>query len=239
LAERDFTVVSGAAYGIDGAAHQGALAVDGETVALTAGGIDRPYPRGHEGLYAVLAARGLVVSEIPPGWAPTANRFLSRNRLIATLSRGTVVVEAGLRSGSLNTARNALRHHRVVCAMPGSVESAVSAGCHELIRDGGAILVSNAAQVVEAVGTIGELAPEASLPSEPGDALDPVEAAVLAALPVRRATSPADLARRCGLTVTEVSSALGLLAANDLAVRRTDGWIKASAPARRAGGGGS
>jgi DNA processing protein len=229
LAERGFTVISGAAYGIDGAAHRGALAVDGETVALTAGGIDRPYPRGHDDLFRQIATRGVVVSEIPPGWAPTKSRFLARNRMIATLSRGTVVVEAGLRSGSLNTARTALRHHRVVGAVPGSVESRVSAGCHELIRSGAAILVTDAAEVVEAVGPIGELAPARSVPSDPSDELAELEAAVLSILPVRGPAAASELARRCGLTASEVSAALGLLAANGLARRRDHGWTKVRA----------
>jgi DNA processing protein len=236
LADRDYTVVSGAAYGIDGAAHEGALAVDGMTVALTAGGIDRPYPRGHDRLFATIAARGLVVSEIPPGWAPTANRFLARNRLIATLSRGTVVVEAGLRSGSLSTARTAARHHRVVCALPGSVESQMSVGCHQLVRDGAAILVTDAREVAEAVGPIGELAPDLRPAGTAGDDLDETESAVLGALPVRRPVSPKDLARRCGLGVPEVVGALGLLAAEGLVSRRGEGWIKAPQPRRTSGG---
>ena len=155
LVERGFTVISGAAYGVDGAAHLGALTLDGPTVALTAGGIDRPYPRGHDGLFSRIAAHGAVVSEIPPGWAPTKSRFLARNRIIATLSRGTVVVEAGIRSGSLNTARTASRHHRVVCAMPGSVESRFSVGCHAIIREGMATLITDAAEAVEAIGNMG------------------------------------------------------------------------------------
>jgi DNA processing protein len=232
LVERGFTVISGAAYGIDGAAHLGALALDGPTVALTAGGIDRPYPRGHDGLFARVAAQGVVVSEIPPGWAPTKGRFLARNRMIATLSRGTVVVEAGLRSGSLNTARTASRHHRVVCAMPGSVESSVSAGCHEIIREGLATLITDAAEAVEAIGGMGELAPPKGVPGDAADDLDALQAAVLGVLPVRRPASVPDLARRCGLSVPEVGSALGLLGANGLAERRDDGWLK-SAPSRR------
>jgi DNA processing protein len=194
-------------------------------VALTAGGIDRPYPQGNADLFARIVATGLVVSEIPPGWAPTKSRFLARNRMIATLSRGTVVVEAGIRSGSLNTARAALRHHRMVCALPGSVESSVSAGCHELIRNG-ATLVTDAAEVVEAIGLIGELAPVRSADHRPGDDLDAAQAMVLAALPVRLPAEVSDLARRCGLAVGEVGSALGLLAANGLAERRDSGWRK-------------
>jgi DNA processing protein len=226
LVERGFTVVSGAAYGIDGAAHRGALGVDGPTVALTAGGIDRPYPRGHDDLFRLISSHGAVVSEIPPGWAPTKSRFLARNRMIATLSRGTVVVEAGLRSGSLNTARTASRHHRVVCAVPGSVESSVSAGCHEVIRSGMAILVTDAAEVVEAIGGMGELSPPKQGDAGAADGLDPTQSAVLGALPVRRPTTVPDLARRAGLTTSEVTSALGLLEAIGLAEHLEDRWRK-------------
>jgi DNA processing protein len=225
VAERDFAVVSGAAYGIDGAAHEGALAVDGVTIAIVAGGIERPYPGGHAGLLTRIRETGLVVSEVPPGSAPTKWRFLSRNRLIATLTQGTVIVEAGLRSGSRNTARLADEHLRVVCAVPGPVSSAVSAGCHELIR-AGATLVTDAAEVVEAVGPIGELAPHKQGQTEPGDDLLPAHQTVLAALPTRKAVTPEDLARCSGLSVPEVRGALGALEVAGLALRAGDGWRK-------------
>jgi DNA processing protein len=225
LAERDFAVVSGAAYGIDGAAHEGTLAVDGVTIAFVAGGIERPYPNGHAGLLTRIGETGLVVSEVPPGSAPTRWRFLSRNRLIATLTQGTVVVEAGLRSGSRNTARLAEEHLRVVCAVPGPVSSAVSAGCHELIR-AGATLVTDAAEVAEEVGPIGELAPRKQELPGPGDALLPCHQAVLAALPTRKAVSTEDLARRCGLAAHEVRGALGALDVAGLAIREGDRWRK-------------
>jgi DNA processing protein len=229
LAERDFAVVSGAAYGIDGAAHEGALAVDGVTIAVVAGGIDRPYPSGHAGLLARIREAGLVASEVPPGSAPTRWRFLSRNRLIATLTQGTVVVEAGLRSGSRNTARLAEEHLRVVCAVPGPVSSAVSAGCHELVR-AGAILVTDAGEVAEAVGPIGELASHKSGPAGAADDLEPRHQSVLAALPVRKAVAPDAVAKACGLAVPEVLGALGVLDAAGLVVRDEAGWRK---PARR------
>ncbi|SDO72845.1 DNA protecting protein DprA [Pedococcus dokdonensis] len=223
LAERRFTVVSGAAYGIDGAAHEGALAVGGPTVAVVAGGVDRAYPAGHAGLLKRIREDGLVMSEVPPGSAPTKWRFLSRNRVIATLTRGTVVVEAGLRSGSRNTARLAEEHHRLVCAVPGPVSSAVSAGCHELIRSG-AQLVTDAAEVAESVGQVGELAPRKQGATEPGDDLAPHHRVVLAALPHRAPIAVAELARRTGLSVIEVRGALGALDVAELALQQGEGW---------------
>lgn len=234
LAEGGFAVVSGAAYGIDGAAHEGCLAVDGTTVAVVAGGVERPYPAGHTALLGRIAETGAVVSEVPPGSAPTRWRFLSRNRLIATLGRGTVVVEAGLRSGSRNTARLAADHLRVVCAVPGPVSSAVSAGCHELIR-AGATLVTDAAEVVEAVGAMGELAPQRRGPVLPGDDLSPAHRAVLAALPVRSAVGIGDLARRCAQLPEQVRGALGILEAAGLCRREDGGWRKAPAASRKDG----
>lgn len=226
LVERNFTVVSGAAYGIDAAAHHGALAGDGITVAVVAGGVDRPYPAGHARLLEEVAATGAVVTEVPPGSAPTRWRFLSRNRVIATLSQGTVVVEAGLRSGSRNTANQAREHDRVVCAMPGPVTSAASAGCHELLREEGVILVTDAAEIVEAVGPIGELAPPKRGPVRPEDALTAGQQAVYAALPITGHASVEELARRCGLGVGEVRSAVGILSLMGLCERRGDGWRK-------------
>ena len=160
LADRAVTVVSGAAVGIDGAAHRGALGVDGATVAVLACGIDRAYPSVHERLIGRIAATGLVLTEYPPGCVPARHRFLVRNRLIAGLATGTLVVEAGLRSGAQRTAADARALGRVVMALPGPVTSGRSAGCHRLIQDG-ALLVTRAEEVLESVGRIGtDLAPE-------------------------------------------------------------------------------
>ena len=149
LGERGWTVISGGAYGIDGCGHTGALAADGLTVAVLACGVDYAYPRGHQDLFAGIAAQGLLVSEWPPGRTPTRRRFLIRNRVIGALSRGTVVVEAGLRSGALNTARHARDLGRPVMAVPGPVTSDVSAGCHKIIREWGAVCVTSAHDVIE------------------------------------------------------------------------------------------
>ncbi len=153
LASARVAVVSGAALGIDAAAHRGALAVGGPTVAVLACGIDRVYPRIHEGLLRAIAGRGAVLSELPPGASPTRFRFLHRNRIIAALGAGTVVVEAARRSGSLVTARLAAELGRAVMAVPGPVTSDQSAGTHELIRDG-ATLVTSAAHAREACASL-------------------------------------------------------------------------------------
>ena len=144
LAGSGWTVISGAAYGIDAAAHHGALLADGPTVAVLACGADIAYPRGHATLLATIATRGTIVSEYPPGQQVSRTRFLTRNRVIAALSAGTVVVEAGQRSGALTTARHAQKLSRPVMAVPGPVTSAQSAGCHQLIRDGAACVTSTA-----------------------------------------------------------------------------------------------
>ena len=156
LAERGWTVVSGGAYGIDSCAHRGALAADGVTIAVLACGVDVAYPAGHADLLTAIAAQGVLVSEWPPGRTATRRRFLIRNRVIGALSRGTVVVEAGLRSGALNTARHARGLGRVLMAVPGPVTSTVSAGCHQVIREWGAVCVTSATDVAEMLTPLGE-----------------------------------------------------------------------------------
>lgn len=224
LAQRGYTVVSGAAYGIDGAAHRGALAADGLTVAVLAGGVDRLYPTGHARLLAEIAQRGAVVAEVPPGCAPTRSRFLTRNRLIAVLTRGTVVVEAALRSGSLNTARWARGVGRQVGVVPGPVTSMSSAGCHQAIREGYAVLVTDADDVVELVGSMGELAPLRQGPVRPEDGLDPAARQVFAALPLRRPASLAALSRSSGRGEGEVRAAVGTMQLLGLVERVEGGW---------------
>lgn len=193
LAERGWVVVSGAAYGIDGAAHRGALASGGATVAVLACGADVAYPRGHAGLLGRIAGQGVVLGELPPGSHPTPSRFVLRNRVIAALTRGTVVVEAAVRSGSLVTARRARELGRFTMGVPGPATSSLSAGVHELLR-GEAVLVTDAAEVVELVGGMGELAPERRGPVLPRDLLDPAAARVLEALPAGRPAQLAEVA---------------------------------------------
>lgn len=161
VAARGWAVISGGAYGVDAAAHRGALAADGVTVAVLACGVDVPYPAGHADLLDAIAAQGVVVSEWPPGRNATRLRFLVRNRVIAALASGTLVVEAAQRSGALNTARHARDLDRPLMAVPGAITSELSAGCHTVIRDWQGMLVTSAADVIE------HLSPLGAAPDEP------------------------------------------------------------------------
>ncbi|MFJ9348704.1 DNA-processing protein DprA [Streptomyces sp. NPDC101237] len=223
LAERGWVVVSGGAYGVDGAAHRGALGAGGATVAVLASGVDRPYPRGHTELIGRIAEQGLVVGELPPGEHPTQSRFVLRNRVIAALTRGTVVVEAAHRSGSLVTARAAQRLGRFTMGVPGPATSGLSAGVHELLR-GEAALVTDAAEVVELVGDMGELAPVRRGPVLPRDLLEPAAAQVLAALPGNRPASPEEVARGARTSEDEAVARLYELRALGYVERHGDGW---------------
>lgn len=174
LAAAGHVVVSGMAFGIDGAAHRGALGVGGRSVAVVACGVDEPYPSAHRQLAAALAETGSIVSELPPGLRPTRYAFLARNRIIAALSSAVVVVEAALRSGAKNTASWASALGRPLFAVPGPVTSSLSATPHRLIRDGEAILCAGAADVESVLAPLGSL-PEAESRGEqrPVDRLSP------------------------------------------------------------------
>ncbi len=233
LAAAGATVVSGAALGIDGAAHRGALAADGPTVAVLACGVDRAYPASHEALLDRIAATGLVVSEYPPGSVPARHRFLVRNRLIAALGGGTLVVEAAVRSGAQRTAADTAALGKLVMAVPGPVTSGLSAGCHQLIR-AGALLVTRPEEVLEAVGRLGAdlAAPLADgrgpggTPSagRPTDGLDGVAALVHDALPPRGARDTRWLAREAGVPPDAVRAALTELERRGLARCRDGLW---------------
>ncbi|PSL39772.1 DNA protecting protein DprA [Labedella gwakjiensis] len=217
LVDRGFTVISGAAYGIDGAAHRAALADGGTTVAFLAGGVDRPYPSGHTSLISRIAEVGAVYAEVPCGVAPTKWRFLQRNRLIAAASAATVVLEAGARSGSLNTAGHAASLGRPLGAVPGPVTSVASAGCHRLLREYHATCVTTAAEMAELVG------PPVVVESAVGAT---ASAHVLGALRLRRVTTVAELVTTTGLTTRDVQSALGLLDLDGSVIERGDGWVR-------------
>lgn len=225
LAERGWTVISGGAYGIDGCAHRGALAAGGTTIAVLASGVDCPYPPGHSELFREIREQGATVSEWPPGRVPTRHGFLVRNRVIAALSRGTVVVEAALRSGALNTARHARDQGRPLMAVPGPVTSAQSAGCHQAIREWGAICVTNAREVMELLSfSADETAGQWCGPVLPRDRLDPVTSRVLDAVPARTGRGPARIAATAGVDFDTVLSCLGGLAAAGFVERCDRGW---------------
>jgi DNA processing protein len=226
LAERGVAVVSGGAYGIDAAAHRGALAASGVTVAVLAGGLEFGYPRGHGDLFGAIAAAGALVSECPPDRGPTRPGFLVRNRIIAALSRGTVVVEAALRSGALNSARHARELCRPVMAVPGPVTSEQSAGCHELIRDYGAMCVTCGSDVAEHIALPGagpSDGPRRGLATA-RDMLDPASVAVLEEVPVRGGRGPASIAVRAGVDLDTALRCLGVLAAGGFVERCELGW---------------
>lgn len=236
LVDRGYTIVSGAAYGIDGMAHRAALASSGQTIAVLAGGVDRFYPSGHEALLTRIVEEGAVVSELPCGAAPTKWRFLQRNRLIAAMSQATVVLEAGWRSGSLNTAGHAAVLGRPLGAVPGPVTSAASAGCHRLIRDFNATCVTNADEMAQ-------LAPLASFTERAGLEQDrsnitgsshsnPTLSAealrVSDALSTRWARLVDDIAARSGLSIAAVQGMLGVMQLDGSALERAAGWVKVS-----------
>ena len=230
LAERGFCVVSGAAFGIDGAAHRGALAVGGATVAVLAGGVDRPYPVAHTRLLSAIAESGAVLCEVAPGSAPTRPRFLLRNRIIAALGAGTLVVEAGLRSGSLHTAGVATRLNRPVGAVPGPVTSMASAGCHEAVRKGLASLVTDVDEVAELVGEYGvDLGAVKRAPSRPEDALDLLDTQVLSMVPVRRAADADAIAVAAGVPLVAVLTALPRMELLGLVRRSAGRWKRVPA----------
>jgi DNA processing protein len=248
VSARGWAVISGGAYGVDASAHQGALGADGVTVAVLACGVDVPYPTAHTELLDAIAAQGVIVSEWPPGRTVSRLRFLVRNRVIAALATGTLVVEAGERSGALNTARHARDLGRRLMAVPGPVTSDISAGCHQIIRDWQGMLVTSAADVVEHLSPVGE--PQALLPAaaladtasargqaqrRPAgrrlaraaldrDDLDLESAQVLDAMPGRGGMGTTRIAQRAGLAPETVIRRLGGLASAGFIERCEGGW---------------
>lgn len=230
LTEHGAAVVSGGAYGIDAATHRGALAAHPGpgTVAVLAGGVDRLYPAGNSDLLQAIAAGGALIAEMPPGSSPGRHRFLARNRIIAAITSATVVVEASHRSGALSTANHAAALLRPLGAVPGPVTSAASAGCHRLLREGQAVCVTSAEDVLELARPAGEALPPEPQEGAPNllDGLDPIASRVLDALPARGGAEADNLARVSGLAIREVLGALGTL---ELAgrVRKGGGrWVR-------------
>lgn len=225
LAGLGWTVISGGAFGIDACAHRGALAVGGSTVAVLGSGLEFGYPKANADMFAAIARTGVLVSESPPDRAPTRPGFLIRNRVIAALSRGTVVVEAALRSGAINTARHARDLNRPVMAVPGPITSEQSAGCHELIRESGAVCVTGARDVLELTDFLGEAGrPAQPGPAVPAEGLDPVTVSVLSAVAQRTGRGPATIASIAGVDLDTALRCLGLLAAAGHVQRCDQGW---------------
>ncbi|SEG54456.1 DNA processing protein [Nonomuraea solani] len=225
LSESGWTVVSGGAFGVDAAAHRGALAADAPTVVVLACGVDVCYPSSHDTLFNAVRNQGVVISECPPGVHPTRARFLIRNRLIAALSRGTVVVEAAIRSGALNTATHALTLNRHLGAVPGPITSDMSAGCHRLLRERKAVCITSPEEMIDLVGVIGDdLATQNRAPVVPRDKLNEPTKRVLDAIPARGGAGPASIAVAAGIGLDATLSALGGLAAAGYIERTTKGW---------------
>jgi DNA processing protein len=214
---RGYSVVSGGAYGIDGMAHRATLACGGTTIAVMAGGLDNLYPSGHEELLKRIMNTGAVVSEVSPGGAPTRWRFLQRNRLIAAMAGGTVVIEAGYRSGSLNTATHARDLDRPLGVVPGPITSGQSAGCHRMLRTNPAAhLVTSVADVIELI--TGSLADDEFASRDADDTVR-----VLDALSNSPRTAKS-IAKRSGLAEADVSSQLRLLDAEGRISSSGNGW---------------
>lgn len=220
LASGGLVVVSGLAYGIDAAAHRGALAASGRTVAVLGSGLDRVYPRAHEGLARdILAAGGAVVSEYPPDAGPRKHRFPERNRLISGLTLGVVVVEATTRSGSLITARMAAEQGREVMAVPGPVTSPLAGGCHRLLKSGAA-LIEDADDVLFAIGY------ERTEISSGSSATPPEDLAVLLEFIGAETTTLDHIVGATGLTPEAASEALVQLELLGFVAAHRGGYIR-------------
>ncbi|WIM95438.1 DNA-processing protein DprA [Actinoplanes oblitus] len=227
LAERGWTVVSGGAFGIDAAAHRGALTANGVTVAVLACGVERPYPMGNAAMFDRIVERGLLISEWPLGSEPLRHRFLIRNRVIAAATAGTVMVEAAARSGATQTMSRVLALDRPAMVVPGPVTSAMSVGCHGLLRSHPATrLVTSVSDVLEEVGRIGEyLEPLPRGRERVRDRLDEESALILEAFPGHGRATPEELAAEARLDLRTVLRRLSLLEAAGL-VARTESGIR-------------
>jgi DNA processing protein len=230
LARQGMTIISGGAYGIDAAAHRGAMTAGGATIATLASGVDHPYPSGNSCLFEEIAETGLLISEWPPGAAPHRVRFLIRNRVIAALSRGTIMVEAAARSGARQTLRRARQLGRVAMAVPGPVTSAMSVGCHEELRregDEAVRLVASSDHVLEEVGAIGEginAVPRG--PVHPRDLLSTLEKQIMDATPRGTGATAEHIAATVSLPVTYVLATLPSLEIRGHVRRGEDGTYR-------------
>lgn len=223
LVERDYSIVSGGAFGIDAAVHRAALDVSGHTVCVLACGVDVAYPSAHGPMFDRIARSGLVISEAPLGFGARRQRFLTRNRIIAALASATIVVEAAHRSGTMSTANAAARLARLVFAVPGPVTSMVSAGCHRLISQQVAMLAASLDDVLETMSPVGTTL-TAAAPRDPRDDLTAAQAAVLDAVPTREAVPFEQLVTMAGLDVNDTALALAALQRQGFVAAASDGW---------------
>lgn len=220
LADAGVTIVSGGAFGIDAIAHHAALLCQTPTIAVMAGGVDRLYPKSNEFLLSKIISEGAVVSEVPLATAPTKWRFLQRNRIIAALAGGTVIVEAGYRSGAINTANHAAALERPVAAVPGSIFSSRSAGCHRLIAE-------DRAQVVESAADLLAIFPGKFLVDEPiFEFMAPLETRTFDSIGFGAPTID-QICRDAGLTLSEATQAIGALLLKGKVLQRGAGYQRA------------
>jgi len=224
LSDQRWLVISGGAYGIDAAAHQGVLSVGGVTACVLASGVDVAYPKAHESLLARIADTGLIISESPPGSQARKQRFLTRNRIIAALSKATLVVEAGLRSGTTSTAHHATQLNRPVLAVPGPVTSPMSAGCHQLINDGIAMIASDWKDIPRLFGDRTQQLEFPPTDSDRFDQLTTVQKQILDAVPIRGGATPDALVMATGVAVQLIFRELGDLEIQGFLRRDGDCW---------------
>ncbi|MEJ5919613.1 DNA-processing protein DprA [Corynebacterium sp. H78] len=232
LARRGTTIVSGGALGIDAAAHRAALDVGGRTVVFAACGAGVSYPAAHTELFQRIAGSGAIVSEYPPGMRPARHRFLTRNRLVAATSEATVLVEAGWRSGARNTATWALRMAKPLGAVPGPITSAASTGCHDLIRNQEATLVTSAENILALYRPVGSVDEDGLLELEWASTavqkLSQPELKVYDSLPARGGADAHDVATAAGLPLGLAVHLLVALMKQGLVVRHGSRWERAS-----------
>ena len=224
LSDQHWLVISGGAYGIDAAAHQGVLSVGGVTACVLASGVDVAYPKAHESLLARIADTGLVISESPPGSQARKQRFLTRNRIIAAMSKATLVVEAGLRSGTTSTAHHATQLNRPVLAVPGPVTSPMSAGCHQLINDGTAMIASDWKDIPRLFGNRTQQLSFPQVQSRPFDQLTPLQKHILDSVPIRTGATSDALVMAAGVAVQFILKELGELEIQGFLHRDGDYW---------------
>jgi DNA processing protein len=225
-ADGGWTVVSGAAYGVDGCAHRGAFLMNKPTAGVLACGADLDYPKSHGALITRISEVGVVLSEQAPGSKPLKNRFLSRNRIIAALTQGTVVIEAAERSGSLNTLNWADQLGRTTMALPGPVTSKQSKGVHAAIRAGKAVVVTSGREIVAELSGLGAATEEQpSLPLTEFDRLPPAAKTTLDGLDWSTARNVSEIASTVRLSTREVRAALDLLERRGLVIRAGAEWM--------------